>query len=781
MKFNYKKIASVFASAVMLSSTIGFAAAATYPSPFTDGSAVVYGTAGASSDFTAAIDIYDQLTARVTGTTGVDASVSGEAKAIETGSQSLYLGDYMNTTKTTFSKDQLPNILADGKVTDDDGTELDYELKLDTPKTSVKFGETADTLSEPVIYADFDSADYTYDLRVVFPTAANVTLLTDESIKLFGKEYTFSGSSTDLTITKIVLFEKSTPVKINSGEEVTAEGHTISVSVEDGTTASITVNGVTESKAQGWSGKIGGVDIYVKNVFGPSVAGTERFVELYLSSSKLTLEHGNEVKLGTEYIDGTAVNITNSSNKMSAFKITVTPYSFEESIKYLKQGDSFVDPVFGGLKFELASLTPELESTARDEIIIKASGETKASLEFTNKAGKLYSMNLIGVSDCALNETRVANGTNGCGSVAIGAGAHTYNATELKVGTKEIVTDTTGIVNATEYFITCSNEYTQIWELKSMSASSARVRVEDKGSGSSSVDVSMTLTDGETGTLTLADGSSATLTMNGTLGFKVNKGCNHLYTKNGAMIDLALADAPVGNLSSINITEETAYNGGAFTGNNGTALGKSVMVRLDWNFVAQTGKDMKIRDVLGTAAGAVDVDYFSDDVGDYDYHYLTKYGTYVKRTGDSDKTVKIYYPEDAMAVGFYIGEVSSSITPGTTGTGGGGQISIVKDSEVSSVSSKHLIVVGGSCVNTVAAKILGSTTPLCGADFSAVTQVSSGGYIIKTVESPYNDAKVAMLVAGYNAADTTTAVKRAMVIDGVTTDKDSEEIFPILA
>ena len=38
-----------------------------------------------------------------------------------------------------------------------------------------------------------------------------------------------------------------------------------------------------------------------------------------------------------------------------------------------------------------------------------------------------------------------------------------------------------------------------------------------------------------------------------------------------------------------------------------------------------------------------------------------------------------------------------------------------------------------------------------------------------------------MLVAGYNAADTTSAVKRAMVIDGVGTDVDDEEIYPVVA
>lgn len=83
---------------------------------------------------------------------------------------------------------------------------------------------------------------------------------------------------------------------------------------------------------------------------------------------------------------------------------------------------------------------------------------------------------------------------------------------------------------------------------------------------------------------------------------------------------------------------------------------------------------------------------------------------------------------------------------------------IVKDTEVSSVATKNLIVVGGSCINAVAAKLLGSDVPLCGAEWSAKTNVGEGQYIIQEYASPYADDKVALLVAGYSAEGTTVAV-----------------------
>ena len=815
MKF--KKIMSVLAGAVMLSSTVAFAAAANmYPKPFTDGAAIVYGTNAASTDMAGAIDIYDQLKDRTTGAT--TAEIEGEAKAIETSSQALYLSDYLNATKTTFLKSELPTVLADGIVTDDDGKELKYNLKVTIPDTEVVYGETPDTLAAPVIFAEFNNS-ISYELKVIFPTAANTTKLTNEKINLFGKPYAFSGSYTDLIISagesKIILFEEATPVIINDGESVTVAGSTISAAIEDTNTASVTVDGVTESHDEGWSGKIGGKDVYFKNVVGPNVAGTSRYIELYLNSNKLTIEDDEEVVLGAESIDGTNCTLTASGNKISEIKIDVTPYDFDESIKYIKLGESIVDPVFSTIKFELASINPELEDDSRDEILIKASGERTASIKFTNKAGKTYDMNMLRPGPIRLNSSYASNGSIGDGS------EYAYNATELGVGASDnLIVYNTGsypegggpvhqnitgltttglgsanytskesVIRENDYFITCSNEYTQIWKVKNIRASSSEVKIEDQGSGTTEATVvSLSATTvGATGTLTLADGSSATIILNdtGTAGITSNKVCGYLYTKSGAKIDLRgangmneMAQGGINKSGLIVIEEETAYNGGAFTDNQAATVGKNLTIRIVHEKDTRTGKDMQL--VEYTPTGTNLQDFWTDDVGDYDNYYLSKYGTFLKQTGDTDKQVTVYYPEDAMTVGFYVGEMSAEITPGSTGAAGG-QVAIVKDSEVSTVASKHLVVIGGSCVNTVAAKILGSDAPLCGADFSASTNVGAGGYIIKTVASPENEAKVAMLVAGYNAADTTNAIKRAMVIDGVATDVDSEEIFPVVA
>ncbi|MFT4343587.1 MAG: S-layer protein, partial [Candidatus Woesearchaeota archaeon] len=78
----------------------------------------------------------------------------------------------------------------------------------------------------------------------------------------------------------------------------------------------------------------------------------------------------------------------------------------------------------------------------------------------------------------------------------------------------------------------------------------------------------------------------------------------------------------------------------------------------------------------------------------------------------------------------------------------------VLDTEITNVAADNLIVVGGPCANTVAATLLGVSpnAPGCFEDFP----VSQGEGIIKMVES---GDKVAVIVAGYSAADTRAAAE----------------------
>ena len=66
-----------------------------------------------------------------------------------------------------------------------------------------------------------------------------------------------------------------------------------------------------------------------------------------------------------------------------------------------------------------------------------------------------------------------------------------------------------------------------------------------------------------------------------------------------------------------------------------------------------------------------------------------------------------------------------------------------------------MIVVGGSCINTVAQELLGASAPLCGSDFTTSTGVGENEFLVQTFAR--SGGKIATLVAGYQAADTTNA------------------------
>ncbi len=71
------------------------------------------------------------------------------------------------------------------------------------------------------------------------------------------------------------------------------------------------------------------------------------------------------------------------------------------------------------------------------------------------------------------------------------------------------------------------------------------------------------------------------------------------------------------------------------------------------------------------------------------------------------------------------------------------------------VSSKNLVIVGGSCINSAAATVLGGA--YCGPAFTEATGVGTGQFMIKGVMDTFTTGKLALVVAGYEAADTVNA------------------------
>ena len=144
---------------------------------------------------------------------------------------------------------------------------------------------------------------------------------------------------------------------------------------------------------------------------------------------------------------------------------------------------------------------------------------------------------------------------------------------------------------------------------------------------------------------------------------------------------------------------------------------------------------------------------------------IDRYGTFVveKNPTSTNGDVIVYIPASQMYVDMAISSLKTVVTPNVGGGAQGASIGnvVVLDSQVSSMQSHNLIVVGGSCINSVAATLLGGTTK-CGADWTTATGVGSGQYLIQSFVNSNAAGKVALLVAGYDAQDTVNAANFLM-------------------
>ena len=182
------------------------------------------------------------------------------------------------------------------------------------------------------------------------------------------------------------------------------------------------------------------------------------------------------------------------------------------------------------------------------------------------------------------------------------------------------------------------------------------------------------------------------------------------------------------------VTLDAGYDGSS------TGLGVSDVIRT-WEI-----------DVSSNLGNEIQLESNSDLYKDIDWFGVI---TTLDKSDSDQTTATISYPDDQVYAQVYIAEVGASLNAGGGSTTG--NIVPVYDNEAAKISGKNLVVVGGSCVNTVAAELLGATGKLCGADFTAKTAIGDGEYLIETFSR--TGGKVATLVAGYNAADTSNAAK----------------------
>ncbi len=874
--FNFKKIASVLTSAVMLSSTIGFAAAATYPAPFVAGgtadTAIIYGSnAPGVNDFAAAVDLQESLQGLVTsGTTTTASTVSGEAAGLFTGGTKLYINDSLNAVVTTLTKTQLPTVLEKGTFSGN--VEATYEQIIDIgTNPSVTFNKQPTSSDDPEfgLTTSTTSGNIIYNASVTFNKAVNFTHADSkgQDIMLFGQKFTVA-SATDST--NLVLLKTAEKVSLSTDEpsaDVTIGGsvYTVELISASDTAATIKVtdsSGKSETKEinEAASKKVNGVTIAVINA---DETNLKLSANIIAGAEKVTLSTtaASNVKIGDtdKTVDGTSVTITGGTT--AATKIVFGVFAKDSDNDAVLPGKSYVDPVFGTIKLDFTELNIASSDTVkREDIKITPSGDDKIEINFLAGYGTKGAKSIQWAKN-------LSNGIN----LQVGDDSYNITVTEMEQTFRN------------GYIVVGNEESGRLVKVSTISNDSSTTPSSDTITFSDvfteeSISASAPSTEGSTSVV--LGGKTYTVTYGGTgssdsnwvrlkypTGDSPNANSMVLYptikTSKGAKlafyepktINLISWDGN-NTLSSIRLPDGDGYTaislashtdvarfwnvtfGTALTSINTTAGGSASgsIGRLTYNVTvtasagsntttvylvspeggnivnpalilfeekddntnyealvvtldpgASSSNGLDVADIVRTWGA----DGVNDQISTPGNSNIAKeadlFGTIITRDTSSSGHAKavISYPDEQIYASIFIAENSAVITPGSSSTGTGGTILIRKDTEITSVATKNLIVVGGSCINQAAAKILGSQVPMCEAEFTAATgnKVAAGQYIIKVVAASTAGGsadKVAMLVAGYEAVDTNNAVAKVKA-GGFETVVGTEVIGPTTA
>lgn len=784
MKLNFKKIASVLTSTVMLSSTIGLAAAANYPAPFVKGGnadvAIVYGTTAANSDLVAVMDITSDLQAELAaqtasssgGSSGSSSVSGGDYVKLAKASNNINLGDTMSGVfGSRVDDDELPELLAKGTYTNDDNTEYKYEQSVTLKALQlVHFADSDYKDKEPTVGFPIPAGTNVLDYTLDFTTDAESSISSGSysdfvttDLTMMGRTYyvlTATNTSANTTaLGTFTLLDSANTAVVAEGESqkltVGDKEYEVSISFVGSDSAKLEINGeLTKSLAEGATYKLtDGTYVGIKDILYSSKDAGVSKVEFSIGTGKLELTNGEEVELNDDTVDGMTAYIYGTHTAGTGVSLDKIVLSWtDEDGNFVTSENSMTMPGFGALKLssgQFSMPTKEMVSIENDgddsiELTVPIKdGDATFNILFANASGQWEGIG-------ADNDERLATSNSSSLFFNASSGGDAWfvasYATTSEAESYLLSASVTEVDNVNK--VTIKNEVTgdEVCEDKAAN--------DDCNIGSVSLTIASVNKAGSLKNVTFTAGSGVAF--------------HTIYTKGGLKILLpyTVTTTSMGTMAdgSVNFV-----NSSAAAGNNYDGYRLYMIEENKDDDIAQGGKFSFLLNDGDSSATVAAVQVASTNVTTRELADTDKFEGYVYSdlatkvmtdTNPDQDTAEVEYHGSESFADVYLTapEAAVSNEEGVVASGGTvkklGSVS-VKDSEVSSVSTKNLIVVGGSCVNSVAATLLGGA--LCGADFEAKAGAGAGSFVIETFSR--SDGKVATLVAGYNAGDTTNAAK----------------------
>ena len=754
MKINFRKISAVLASGIMTVSGAAFAAAANYPAPFVASGnadvAIVYGTgAGVSSlDLIQAGNIQTDLQSSM-GTTGTTTTTSGEGDSflIERTSTKYHVGDNITTLFSSFDEDELPTLLADGKYIDKDNDEFDYTQKI-TVGSNVQLTMYEDDDDQPVVGFKIPSGETVLTYLLTMADQPLVADLETSDMTLMGKDYYILDQTTSGSNQVFTFLDSAVSTVLSEGETTTIGGKTASIEFIGTNQVKLNIDGqVTNTLGASETYKLkDGSYIGIKDVLYSSKEGSVSKVEFSLGSGKLKITSGSEVQMNDNAVSGLTGTIVNTTTELTSISLV---WAADDDL-FIAEDSEITMPGFGAVKLSYGGLNYPAEET----IEVKQGSESYATLNDFPLKDTEEDIHFL-YSTTAGAFVGIGKDSNELLATAASGSNITFDADD----TKYFIASWSDSSDAESYVMQFTNFITEGTDEKADLQYLKDGAWVDKKTGVKNADtVSI-------GNVDLYIYNVSNVQNNVILGNNsVNTNFNTLYSKEGMKVYLPYLAANTTNATgAVNFT---ALGNGGQVGHNATsfyltmveedksenkASGDTINLTIGWD--SSTVAEVEVSAYSTTSTDGVSTEIESTDVfRDFTYSELATELLWNKPTS-GQKSIKVMYHGDEVAADVYITSPTVSVSTGT-GASSLGEV-LVKDSEVASVSTKNLIIVGGSCINSAAASVLGGT--YCGAAFTQSTGVGSGEFLIKGFTGTTVTSKLALVVAGYDAADTVNA------------------------
>lgn len=782
---------------------------------------LVIGDKAAAEDVVGVSDIAVSLqfaATKKTGTTaGADTVVTGDVFKISASGDELNLMESVSDVKSVVDSNNL-DALKSGTVTNDKGT-YTYDQYLTLGNSTVLFSQASDggesiDVDDPKLYLKIKQDGNTniindgseaFLYKLTFPTALKSDVdtscdlddLDNKKLTILGKEYTvinteYVATGTNVGRLIVDLMGGAVTDTLQEGESktYTINGVNYDVKVDTITDTApfkvkFTINGeVTDALEASETFTLADKSqIGIKELL-PNEAGdvSGDVVTFYLGAKKIRLKDTNSsannpgtLTIGTNDIDVGAADLVFTNNSASCGSGDISLSSLQMA---WQSDDNYYIPVGGKVTEHVTSVDvldllealnidyefAGMKASKTDTIKIVPSGSNNLKLTITVKGGGTISQDLWYYNS---SSQAIILGKDATRTVKL---AETAAVTAGDIVSEGVVCPVFGTIpNSSavydeQFFVVETNKYSHLMELKKITTTDSTITLKDVAASTSDI-VSYT-------------GGTATFYKDG-YDYSLQVGSNYVNLTKiaGDSKDEGFVGSGVGANQAAPGTSTASndriadlwseYGAKMRLFNNGTIILEEPINghegspeshnnldvdHLNITFDVSSSKT-RVASVVSSSPASVTITLDSDSDKQEGYSTWGTFVEYSKPSGGQYR-VELTYPEKEAVANVYL---TAGVTKTTTGGTEGAETVTIQRIEVGATKlaseiagqekTQNVILVGGPCANAASAVIMGNP-----ADCTAGFEAGKG-----KIELYENDGNVAMLVAGYAAADTRAA------------------------